>query len=147
MHNVVRYIVLRDSCNKALKARMNYKIYSLVKIGSMSCCYWLKTTGRDSKVWPFNCHFQLQGSARSRDDLDMEQALKPRGQNTPDVIRSAIDKNDSGIATIDNLFGAPEKIVIPERYIPDTVRASFKKIDQPPASSSFIFIFSHYIEK
>jgi hypothetical protein len=51
----------------------------------------------------------------------MEQALRPRGQNTPDVIRSAIDKNDSGLDTIDNLFGAPNKIVIPERYIPDTV--------------------------
>ena len=63
----------------------------------------------------------MQGSARSRDDLDMEQALRPRGQNTPDVIRSALDKNDSGLSTIDNLFGAPDKIVIPERYIPDTV--------------------------
>ena len=51
----------------------------------------------------------------------MEQALRPRGQNTPDVIRSALDKNDSGLSTIDNLFGAPDKIVIPERYIPDTV--------------------------
>ena len=67
---------------------------------------------------------QMQGSARSRDDLDMEQALRPRGQNTPDVIRSALDKNDSGIATIDNLFGAPDKILIPERYIPDTVTTS-----------------------
>ena len=51
----------------------------------------------------------------------MEQALRPRGQNTPDVIRSALDKNDSGLSTIDNLFGAPDKILIPERYIPDTV--------------------------
>lgn len=92
-----------------------------------SCIVWEIQLQMDwvSKAWPPFLNFQLQGSARSRDDLDMEQALKPRGQNTPDVIRSAIDKNDSGIATIDNLFGAPDKIVIPERYIPDTVRTAF----------------------
>jgi len=62
-------------------------------------------------------------SARSRDDLDMEQALGPRGLSTPDVIKSALDhKNDgSKISTnaIDNLFWAPDKISIPERYMPE----------------------------
>merc|ERR1712111_236297 len=55
----------------------------------------------------------------------------------PDVIRSALNKdgdqdgNDdssgaqvispsSNLRMIDNLFGIPDKIVIPERYIPDT---------------------------
>ncbi len=57
----------------------------------------------------------------------MEQALNQ--VNTPDVIKSALDKNEvvtgpSKIneVTIDNLFGAPDKIVIPERYIPESVR-------------------------
>ena len=68
--------------------------------------------------------FQL--SARSRDDLDMEQALGPRGLSTPDVIKSALNKNEVAggkLSTnaIDNLFGAPDKIVIPERYVPDAV--------------------------
>jgi len=63
-------------------------------------------------------------SARSRDDLDMEQALGPRGLSTPDVIKSALNKNEAAGAkintnAIDNLFGAPDKIVIPERYVPD----------------------------
>jgi len=62
----------------------------------------------------------------------MEQALGPRGLSTPDVIKSALDnKSDPSTPangnrpkintnTIDNLFGVPEKITIPERYIPDT---------------------------
>merc|ERR1711963_375716 len=46
-----------------------------------------------------------------------------------DVVRSAINKDDErdivkGTPTstriIDNLFGIPDKIVIPERYIPET---------------------------
>ena len=62
----------------------------------------------------------------------MEQALGPRGLSTPDVIKSALDNKSEAPAngnrpkistnTIDNLFGVPEKITIPERYIPDTVR-------------------------
>lgn len=64
---------------------------------------------------------------RARDDLDMEVALRPRA-NAPDVVRSALG-NGNGSATvprerisentIDKLFGAPNKIVIPERYIPE----------------------------
>ena len=64
----------------------------------------------------------------------MEQALGPRGLSTPDVIKSALDNKSDPTTpangnrpkistnTIDNLFGVPEKITIPERYIPDTVR-------------------------
>ena len=42
-------------------------------------------------------------------------------KNTPDVVRSALDKRDSKInsTTIDSLFGAPRKIDIPERYVPE----------------------------
>lgn len=54
----------------------------------------------------------------------MEQALGPRGLSTPDVIKSALDyKNEApgklNAKTIDNLFGVPDKIQIPERYNPD----------------------------
>lgn len=52
----------------------------------------------------------------------MEQVLRNRGQNTPDVIQSALDMNDTNSTTIDNLFGVPEKILIPERYVPELVR-------------------------
>ena len=62
---------------------------------------------------------------RACDDLDMEQALKNDGLCTPDVIKSALDPKSEGSkiseTTIDRLFGVPDKIVIPERYIPDTV--------------------------
>ena len=55
----------------------------------------------------------------------MEQALKTDGLCTPDVIKSALDHKSEGSkiseTTIDSLFGVPDKIVIPERYIPDTV--------------------------
>merc|ERR1712107_2189 len=47
------------------------------------------------------------------------------GLSTPDVIKSALDKNEVVVGqkistnTIDNLFGAPDKITIPERYNPE----------------------------
>ena len=67
----------------------------------------------------------LQELGRACDDLDMEQALKNDGLCTPDVIKSALDPKSEGSkiseTTIDRLFGVPDKIVIPERYIPDTV--------------------------
>ena len=74
--------------------------------------------------------FQEMGNGgRSCDDLDMEQALKTDGLTTPDVIKSALDHKSEGSkiseTTIDSLFGVPEKIVIPERYIPDTVSIIF----------------------
>merc|ERR1712066_695780 len=65
------------------------------------------------------------GGGRSCDDLDLEQALKQTdGLTTPDVIKSALDHKSEGSkiseTTIDSLFGVPDKIITPERYIPDT---------------------------
>jgi hypothetical protein len=49
----------------------------------------------------------------------MEVALRPR-INAPDVVRSALGPREKiSENTIDNLFGAPNKIFIPERYIPE----------------------------
>ena len=64
----------------------------------------------------------LQGSARSRDDLDMERALRPR-LNAPDVVRSTLSHKDFKYNenTIDSILGTPNKILIPERYIPEQV--------------------------
>ncbi|XP_068082968.1 uncharacterized protein kmr [Anabrus simplex] len=63
---------------------------------------------------------RMQGSARSRDDLDMERALRPR-LNAPDVVRSTMSHKDFKYNedTIDSILGTPNKIVIPERYIPE----------------------------
>ncbi|KAA0192323.1 hypothetical protein HAZT_HAZT004422 [Hyalella azteca] len=57
--------------------------------------------------------------ARSRDDCDMARALRPR--NHPDVVKSTLSTRDLRIneTTIDSIFGAPSKIHIPERYVPD----------------------------
>ena len=83
--------------------------------------------------------FIFKEGARSRDDLDLEQTIKsPSNTSPPDVIRSALNKDgdqdgdeespgaqvispSSNLRMIDNLFGIPDKIVIPERYIPETV--------------------------
>lgn len=48
----------------------------------------------------------------------MDLALRPR-INAPDVVRSALGQRDTKISenSIDRLFAAPSKIVIPERYI------------------------------
>merc|ERR1739838_133984 len=48
--------------------------------------------------------------------MDMERILKPR--DAPDVVRSTYD-SEFRTNAFDNLFGAPEKISIPERYIPE----------------------------
>lgn len=57
---------------------------------------------------------------RARDDLDMERALRPR-INAPDVVRSTLSHKELKYneSTIDQLLGTPNKIVIPERYIPE----------------------------
>lgn len=62
----------------------------------------------------------VQG-ARSRDDCDMVRALRPR--NHPDVVKSTLSTRDLRFneSTIDNILGAPNKIYIPERYMPDPV--------------------------
>lgn len=59
---------------------------------------------------------------RARDDLDMERALRPR-INAPDVVRSTLSHKELKYneSTIDQLLGTPNKIVIPERYIPEQV--------------------------
>ena len=74
---------------------------------------------------------QAKFADRAIDDLDMDQALRNNadgGLCTPDVIKSALDPKSEGSkiseTTIDRLFGVPDKIVIPERYIPDTVSIS-----------------------
>ncbi|XP_059080591.1 uncharacterized protein LOC131878582 isoform X2 [Tigriopus californicus] len=79
------------------------------------------TSGNPAIMEALNQHDTKQASNRARDDIDMERILRPR-TNAPDVIKSALDKKDMKInsTTIDNLFGVPEKILIPERYIPDT---------------------------
>jgi hypothetical protein len=49
----------------------------------------------------------------------MEVTLRPR-INAPDIVRSALGPREKiSENTIDNLFGAPNKILIPERYIPE----------------------------
>jgi len=61
--------------------------------------------------------------SRARDDTDMERELRFPSLHhplAPDVVRSTIGQsiriNDK---TIDRLFCAPDKIVIPERYVPE----------------------------
>lgn len=59
---------------------------------------------------------------RARDDLDMERALRPR-INAPDVVRSTLSQKELKFNEnmIDQLLGAPNKIFIPERYVPEQV--------------------------
>ncbi|CAH0731873.1 unnamed protein product, partial [Brenthis ino] len=52
---------------------------------------------------------------RSLDDADMERALRGAA---PDVVRSALPSRKIP-DSIDQLLAAPQKIVIPERYIPE----------------------------
>ena len=91
-------------------------------------------SGSQPEVMQALQNHEAGNGARSRDDLDMEQALKSPAKdgNTspPDVVRSAIRKDGTteivkatpvSEKLIDNLFGVPDKIIIPERYIPETV--------------------------
>merc|ERR1719471_2518598 len=59
---------------------------------------------------------------RSRDDLDIERTLK-QPSDAPDLVQSTYpgqsENNSDPRSNIDNLFGVPEKIQIPERYVPD----------------------------
>ncbi|KAK0085482.1 hypothetical protein PV325_005041 [Microctonus aethiopoides] len=65
-------------------------------------------------------NFSKMEMGRARDDLDMERALRPR-INAPDVVRSTLSHKELKYneSTIDQLLGTPNKIVIPERYIPE----------------------------
>lgn len=57
----------------------------------------------------------------------MEVALRPR-MNAPDVVRSALGHGEKiSENTIDNLLLAPNKIVIPERYIPEKVKKLYNR--------------------
>lgn len=57
---------------------------------------------------------------RARDDMDMERALRQR-IDAPDVVRSTLSNKELKYNenTIDNILGTPNKINIPERYIPE----------------------------
>lgn len=54
----------------------------------------------------------------------MVRALRPR--NHPDVVKSTLSTRDLRFneSTIDNILGAPNKIYIPERYMPDEVSSN-----------------------
>lgn len=57
---------------------------------------------------------------RARDDMDMERALRQR-IDAPDIVRSTLSNKELKYNenTIDNILGTPNKINIPERYIPE----------------------------
>ncbi|XP_037070856.1 translation initiation factor IF-2-like [Pollicipes pollicipes] len=57
---------------------------------------------------------------RSADDMDMDRALGSAG-SAPDVVKSSLTRTDLryDADTIDTLLGAPQKIHIPERYVPE----------------------------
>jgi len=77
------------------------------------------TSSHPAVLEALNRHDAKMDRSRSRDDMDMERILKPR--DAPDVVRSTYGQTDPEFRTnaLDNLFGAPEKINIPERYIPE----------------------------
>ncbi|XP_018569037.1 uncharacterized protein LOC108909240 isoform X3 [Anoplophora glabripennis] len=62
----------------------------------------------------------IMNSRRARDDMDMERALRQR-IDAPDVVRSTLSNKELKYNenTIDNILGTPNKISIPERYIPE----------------------------
>ncbi|KAJ8930036.1 hypothetical protein NQ314_017201 [Rhamnusium bicolor] len=62
----------------------------------------------------------ILNTRRARDDLDMERALRQR-IDAPDVVRSTLSSKELKYneSTIDNILGTPNKISIPERYIPE----------------------------
>ncbi|KAL1493065.1 hypothetical protein ABEB36_011202 [Hypothenemus hampei] len=57
---------------------------------------------------------------RARDDLDIERALRQR-VDAPDLVRSTLSTKELKYneETIDNILSTPNKIFIPERYIPE----------------------------
>ena len=58
---------------------------------------------------------------RSRDDLDIERTLK-QPSDAPDLVQSTYGQTENvDFKNFDNMFGVPEKISIPERYVPDQV--------------------------
>lgn len=67
-----------------------------------------------------NKDFDNLNIRRARDDLDMERALRQR-IDAPDVVRSTLSSKELKYneSTIDNILGTPNKIIIPERYVPE----------------------------
>ncbi|XP_030746219.1 uncharacterized protein LOC115875028 isoform X3 [Sitophilus oryzae] len=65
------------------------------------------------------CLGNLEGR-RARDDLDIERALRQR-IDAPDIVRSTLSNKELKYneETIDNILSTPNKILIPERYIPE----------------------------
>merc|ERR1719282_1089749 len=59
---------------------------------------------------------------RSRDDMDIERTLK-QPSDAPDLVQSTYTQQEPDFRSnaLDNLFGVPDKIDIPERYVPDQV--------------------------
>ena len=58
---------------------------------------------------------------RSRDDLDIERTLK-QPSDAPDLVQSTYGQTENvDFKNFDNMFGVPDKISIPERYVPDQV--------------------------
>ncbi|XP_023289885.1 serine/arginine repetitive matrix protein 2 isoform X1 [Orussus abietinus] len=78
------------------------------------------TVSSSKPVFDLEDTFSKMGMGRARDDLDMERALRPR-INAPDVVRSTLSHKELKYneSTIDQLLGTPNKILIPERYIPE----------------------------
>ncbi|XP_015600576.1 uncharacterized protein LOC107270247 isoform X5 [Cephus cinctus] len=78
------------------------------------------TVSSSKPVFDLEDTFSKMGMGRARDDLDMERALRPR-INAPDVVRSTLSHKELKYneSTIDQLLGTPNKIFIPERYIPE----------------------------
>ena len=56
--------------------------------------------------------------------MDIERTLK-QPSDAPDLVQSTYGQNENTefkTNALDNLFGVPEKINIPERYVPDQVK-------------------------
>lgn len=80
----------------------------------MFLCFW------------FLAQQERASHGRARDDADLQRALRLQHPFAPDVVRSTISHavriNEK---TIDKLFCAPDKILIPERYVPE------QQLDEP----------------
>lgn len=127
---------LEDTFSKmVLFVSFNFRSFSLISLSSSTCislchsfsiysyCYLiLVATLKTVDLFITRISDNFQGMGRARDDLDMERALRPR-INAPDVVRSTLSHKELKYneSTIDQLLGTPNKIVIPERYIPEQV--------------------------
>merc|ERR1712038_520251 len=77
------------------------------------------TSSHPAVLEAINRHDAKMEALRSRDDLDIERTLK-QPSDAPDLVQATYGQSeDYKSAAIDNLFGVPDKINIPERYVPD----------------------------